>query len=194
MHRATRAMLLSTEMLKARGQLSEAIPQFSKLALEDSDLRSGLLLEQAALCHLALHSPNVRKYAFNLVIAGHRFSKAGLRTHALRCYNHALQVYRGHGWSIAEVCTLLLHPTLSLQTSIYTRLLGYSTCQHMPPFCTHLSSIPVHPHSFYLHFCIFLCLHRTSRAARIWCSRSSGATVFISVYSAKPSMPFDEHC
>ncbi len=113
---ATRAMLFSTEILKARGQLGEAIAQFSKLSLEDSDLRSALLLEQAALCHLAFRStsaqspstgasarPCVRKFAFNLVIAGHRFSRAGLRSHALRCYFDALQVYRGHRWSLAEV-------------------------------------------------------------------------------------------
>ena len=44
---------------------------------QDSDLRSALLLEQAAHCFLRLKQPMPRKYTFHMILAGHRFSKAG---------------------------------------------------------------------------------------------------------------------
>jgi len=60
---------------------------------EDSDLRSALLLEEAAYCFLQASKPGLlRKYAFHMVLAGHRFSKAGQRKHSLRCYQQAYQV------------------------------------------------------------------------------------------------------
>jgi hypothetical protein len=50
---------------------------FSFVHSQDSDLRSALLLEQAAHCFINMKSPMVRKYAFHMILAGHRFSKAG---------------------------------------------------------------------------------------------------------------------
>ena len=47
------------------------------VCLQDSDLRSALLLEQAAHCFINMKNPMVRKYAFHMILAGHRFSKAG---------------------------------------------------------------------------------------------------------------------
>lgn len=44
---------------------------------QDSDLRSALLLEQAAHCFINMKGPMVRKFAFHMILAGHRFSKAG---------------------------------------------------------------------------------------------------------------------
>lgn len=74
----------------------------------------------------------VRKFAFHMILAGHRFSKAGQvkpsscrrlflrpagahplsllfladvwlqRKHALRCYAQAMQVYKDRDWSLAE--------------------------------------------------------------------------------------------
>ena len=88
---ATRATLLSAECLKNRGLYGEAAKQLIRMTSEDSDLRSALLLEQAAYCFI---SPKmVRKYAFHAVLAGHRFSKAGQKKHSLRCYKQAYQVY-----------------------------------------------------------------------------------------------------
>lgn len=69
---------------------------------EDSDLRSALLLEQAAYCFLQLQPPSYRKYAFHIVLAGHRYSKAMQRKHAFRCYKQAYQVFENRGWSLAE--------------------------------------------------------------------------------------------
>ena len=43
---------------------------------QDSDLRSALLLEQAAHCFINMKQPMVRKYSFHMILAGHRFSKA----------------------------------------------------------------------------------------------------------------------
>ncbi|XP_058792250.1 trafficking protein particle complex subunit 8 [Phymastichus coffea] len=97
---ATRATLLSAECLKNRGLYGEAAKQLIRMTSEDSDLRSALLLEQAAYCFI---SPKmVRKYAFHAVLAGHRFSKAGQKKHSLRCYKQAYQVYHDKGWSLAE--------------------------------------------------------------------------------------------
>ena len=44
---------------------------------QDSDLRSALLLEQAAHCYINMETPKVRKYSFHMILAGHRYSKSG---------------------------------------------------------------------------------------------------------------------
>ncbi|MFT7809625.1 trafficking protein particle complex subunit 8 isoform X3 [Arapaima gigas] len=99
---AERCALLSAEILKSQAKYSEAATLLIKMTSEDSDLRSALLLEQAAHCFINMRSPMVRKFAFHVILAGHRFSKAGQKRHALRCYCQAMQVYRGKGWSLAE--------------------------------------------------------------------------------------------
>ncbi|XP_020783321.2 trafficking protein particle complex subunit 8 isoform X2 [Boleophthalmus pectinirostris] len=99
---AERCTLLSVEILKSQGKYAEAATLLIKMTSEDSDLRSALLLEQAAHCFINMRTPMVRKFAFHMILAGHRFSKAGQRRHALRCYCHAMQVYQGRGWSLAE--------------------------------------------------------------------------------------------
>uniref|UniRef100_A0A3Q2EAP7 Trafficking protein particle complex subunit 8 n=1 Tax=Cyprinodon variegatus TaxID=28743 RepID=A0A3Q2EAP7_CYPVA len=99
---AERCALLSAEILKSQGKYSEAATLLIKMTSEDSDLRSALLLEQAAHCFINMRNPMVRKFAFHMILAGHRFSKAGQRKHALRCYSQAMQVYQDRGWSLAE--------------------------------------------------------------------------------------------
>ncbi|XP_022096139.1 trafficking protein particle complex subunit 8-like isoform X2 [Acanthaster planci] len=99
---ATRAVLMSTEILKARGMYAEAAMEFIRMTGEDSDIRSAIFLEQAAHCFINMRQPMVRKYAFHMILAGHRYSKAGQRKHALRAYWQALQVYKGKGWTLAE--------------------------------------------------------------------------------------------
>lgn len=99
---AERCCLLSAEILKSQGKYSEAAALLIKMTSEDSDLRSALLLEQAAHCFINMRSPMVRKFAFHMILAGHRFSKAGQKRHALRCYCQALQVYKGKSWTLAE--------------------------------------------------------------------------------------------
>lgn len=100
---AARGTLISTEALKSKGMYAEAALQFIKMTSEqDSDLRSALLLEQAAHCYIKMRPPMARKYAFHMILAGHRFSKSGQKKHALRSYSQALQVYKGKHWSLAE--------------------------------------------------------------------------------------------
>lgn len=59
---------------------------------EESDLLSALMLEQAAHCFINSKRPLLRKYAFHMTLAGHRYSKAGQRAHSLRSYKQAFQV------------------------------------------------------------------------------------------------------
>ncbi|XP_068449315.1 trafficking protein particle complex subunit 8 isoform X2 [Clinocottus analis] len=99
---AERCALLSAEILKSQVKYSDAATLLIKMTSEDSDLRSALLLEQAAHCFINMRNPMVRKFAFHMILAGHRFSKAGQRRHALRCYCQAMQVYKDRGWSLAE--------------------------------------------------------------------------------------------
>lgn len=49
---ATRCAVLASECLKAANQYTEAALQLIRLTSEDADLRSAVLLEQAALCFL----------------------------------------------------------------------------------------------------------------------------------------------
>ncbi|XP_055532257.1 trafficking protein particle complex subunit 8 [Wyeomyia smithii] len=99
---ATRATLLSLECLKMAKLYNEAAKQLIRMTSEDSDLRSALLLEQAAYCYLLATPPQYRKYAFHSVLAGHRFSKSGQRKHSFRTYKQAYQVFENRGWSLAE--------------------------------------------------------------------------------------------
>ncbi|XP_055625698.1 trafficking protein particle complex subunit 8 [Toxorhynchites rutilus septentrionalis] len=99
---ATRATLLSMECLKAAKLYNEAAKQLIRMTSEDSDLRSAVLLEQAAYCYLLSNPPQYRKYAFHSVLSGHRYSKAGQRKHSFRTYKQAYQVFENRGWSLAE--------------------------------------------------------------------------------------------
>lgn len=100
---ATRVTLCTSDCLKDLGLYGEAAKHLIQMTSEDSDLRSALLLEQASYCFIKSKKPCMpRKYAFHLVLAGHRFSKAGQKRHSLRCYQQAYQVYEGKDWSLAE--------------------------------------------------------------------------------------------
>ncbi|XP_011160627.1 trafficking protein particle complex subunit 8 isoform X1 [Solenopsis invicta] len=134
---ATRATLLSAECLKGRGLYGEAAKQLIRMTSEDSDLRSALLLEQAAYCFIG--PKMMRKYAFHAVLAGHRFSKAGQKKHSLRCYQQAYQVYYERGWSLAADH---IHFTIGRQAAslkqvpeavkAFEKLLNTSSKQHAP--------------------------------------------------------------
>ena len=105
---AIRSTLLSTEVLKHCGEFGEAAMMFIKLTSEESDLLSALMLEQAAHCFINSQRPLPRKYAFHMTLAGHRFSKAGQRSHSLRAYKQAFQVSKGP--SMLCVCLVdILH-------------------------------------------------------------------------------------
>lgn len=99
---ATRATLLSVECLRAAKLFNEAAKQLIRMTSSDQDLPSALLLEQAAYSFLMAQPPQHRKYAFHIVLAGHRYSKCGQRKHAFRCYKQAYQVFENREWSLAE--------------------------------------------------------------------------------------------
>jgi tetratricopeptide (TPR) repeat protein len=101
-HYATRATLLATEMMKTRLLYRAAAAAFIKITSEDSDLKSALMLEQAAHCFLRMSPQSIRKFAFHLILAGHRYSKSFQRRHALRTYGQALEFYQEKSWSLAE--------------------------------------------------------------------------------------------
>lgn len=90
------------ECLKTARQYGEVAKQLIRMTSEESDLRSALLLEQAAYCFLVTQPPMHRKYAFHIVLAGNRYSRAGQRKHAYRCYRQAYQVFQQRQWSLAE--------------------------------------------------------------------------------------------
>jgi tetratricopeptide (TPR) repeat protein len=99
---AVRTTLLHADVLRARGRASEAAEKLLRVTISDpNDLRSALLYEQAALSFLLVKNggAHVRKYALHLVHAGHRFLKAGLKAHGLRCYMSALRVYQDKRWT-----------------------------------------------------------------------------------------------
>jgi hypothetical protein len=73
---ATRTTIVYYELLKARRMWKDIPTALVRMTGEDSDLRSGLFLEQAAHCFLRANKPMVRKYGFHLVMAGHRYGKA----------------------------------------------------------------------------------------------------------------------
>lgn len=81
---------------------TEGARQFIRMTSTDADLMSGLLLEQSAYLFLKSTPSQFRKYAFHVVLAGHRYSKSGQRKHSYRCYRQANQIFQNRGWDLAE--------------------------------------------------------------------------------------------
>ena len=59
--------------LKQQGMFSEAATSYIRMTNELSDLRSAMLLEQAAYCFLLSTPASPRKYGFHIVLAGYRY-------------------------------------------------------------------------------------------------------------------------
>ncbi len=99
---------------------------------EQKDLRSSLLFEQASYCHLlTTPTPQVRKYAFHIILAGYRFTKAGQKEHAVRAYRQGFQIYKDRGWRVAEEHILytlghqaLLMKDYSVAVDLFNQLLS----------------------------------------------------------------------
>ena len=103
---ATRATIYSYERLRSSNLTLDCASQLIRMANDDSDLRSAILLEQAAYCFLKNsiqpHFLLVRKMGFNLIRAGHRFLKCNQKLHALRCYEISSQIYHLKDWHFME--------------------------------------------------------------------------------------------
>ena len=178
---ATRATLLSTECLKGRSLYGEAAKQFIRMTSEDSDLRSALLLEQASYCFLKSTRPHMmRKYAFHIVLAGHRFSKAGQRKHSLRCYKQAYQVINFLPYFLSSFLPSFLH------------------CLLLPCLCMSTALFNAHDVAEWLRICRLLWLPRLQwNLFYEWCNKQgfhdydrglfvSGTTTWISMGSGCP--------
>lgn len=123
--------------VRAQGLFREATVPLMRASYEESPLRAALLLEQAALCYLQASPPLLRKFAFYMVLAGHRYNHAGQRWHAVRAYAAVRAVYRARGWVLVEEH---LHFALGrqvahlghLRTAVdyFVALLG--ACAHQP--------------------------------------------------------------
>ncbi|KAG0255917.1 Trafficking protein particle complex 8 [Actinomortierella ambigua] len=100
---ACRATILYYELLKQKRMYKESPVSLTRMTAEASDLSNGILLEQAAFCYLkSSPRPQLRKFAFHMVMAGHRFYKAGQIEHAYRCYRTAADVYESKGWGLID--------------------------------------------------------------------------------------------
>lgn len=114
---AVRATLFDAMCLKYQGMYLESALSYVRMTNEAKDLRSALLLEQAAYCYLLSNPPLVRKYAFHIILSGYRFSKSGQKKHSSRTYRQGFQVYKDHGWDLSEdhILYTLGHQSLLLK-------------------------------------------------------------------------------
>ncbi|XP_059098222.1 trafficking protein particle complex subunit 8-like [Tigriopus californicus] len=114
---AVRATLFDALCLKFQGLFLEAAGSYIRLTNETKDLRSSLLLEQAAYCYLLASPPSIRKYAFHIILSGYRFSKSGQKRHSSRAYRQGFQIYQGQGWGLSEdhILYTLGHQSLLLK-------------------------------------------------------------------------------
>ena len=117
-------------------RFQESAMSYVRMTNEAKDLRSALLLEQAAYCYLMCNPPLVRKYAFHIILSGYRFSKSGQKKHSSRAYRQGFQVYlmirlgfrfflnqfffqvyKGRGWELSEnhILYTLGHQSLLLK-------------------------------------------------------------------------------
>ncbi|CAH8861945.1 unnamed protein product [Trichobilharzia szidati] len=99
---ALRSTLLNFEALCSRGLYNEAAMALIRLTSDEDDLVSGLLIEQIAHCVLCLKRPMLRKFAFRMALAAHRYSRAKQPHLAIRSYKSAMPIVMGHGWSLLE--------------------------------------------------------------------------------------------
>ncbi|CAH8591436.1 unnamed protein product [Schistosoma curassoni] len=99
---ALRSTLLNFEALCSRGLYNEASVALIRLTSDEDDLISGLLIEQIAHCVLSLKRPMLRKFAFRMALAAHRYARAKQPLLAIRSYKSAMPIVMGHGWSLLE--------------------------------------------------------------------------------------------
>lgn len=101
--RATWAAMLAADACKASGQMKDASVNYLRASEREPGLRGALLLEQAAYTFLKMAPvPQVRKYAFHLVMAGHLYHKCNHNILGVRCYTSGSSVYGQRGWFHVE--------------------------------------------------------------------------------------------
>ncbi|CAB4069174.1 TRAPPC8 [Lepeophtheirus salmonis] len=99
---ALRATLFDALCLRHLGMYEESAKSYIRMTTDAKDLRSSLLLEQAALCYFKCKPPLTRKYAFYIILAAFKYSKSGQKKHSSRAYEKGYEVYKGHNWNLSE--------------------------------------------------------------------------------------------
>ena len=119
---ATRTALLFHEILRDRRLFREAALQLIRVTNSTSELISGLLIEQAALCFFKIPPSGWRrKSAFLTSLAGGWYSKCALPGHATRCVTSASRVYENKRWPLIH--NHLLYTRAQIATSVSDNVL-----------------------------------------------------------------------
>ncbi|KXN68172.1 hypothetical protein CONCODRAFT_19144 [Conidiobolus coronatus NRRL 28638] len=83
---ATRTCFIYFQLFTYLERFNDIPTLLNYLISEESDLRSGLCLEQIAYAYLSMNRPHQRKYAYYLTLAGSRYNRCNQREHAYNCY------------------------------------------------------------------------------------------------------------
>ncbi|GIL54165.1 hypothetical protein Vafri_9740 [Volvox africanus] len=113
---ATRVILLGTAVQTAAGRHRATSDALMRAQSEEENARAGLLLEQSAYSMLSVHPPLVRKFAFQMVLAGIRYICCGQKRIAIHAYRQVLELYLGKKWKYIEEH---LHAVLGVQCVEY---------------------------------------------------------------------------
>jgi len=126
---AVRATLFDGLCLKQQGMFSEAATSYIRMTNELSDLRSAMLLEQAAYCFLLASPASPRKYGFHIVLAGYRFTKTGnCKQHAARLYKQGSMVYSDSTWQLSNQHILYTLGHLKFMLKDFSGAAEYFNC------------------------------------------------------------------
>ncbi|KAG2489318.1 hypothetical protein HYH03_012150 [Edaphochlamys debaryana] len=134
---ATRVIMLCAAVQSAAGRHRAASEALMRAQSEEENARAGLLLEQSAYAMLYARPPLVRKFAFQMVLAGIRYICCGQKRIAIHAYRQVMSLYLGRRWKHIEEH---LHAVLGAQCVEYgdkDRALWHFCalldCAHRPP-------------------------------------------------------------
>ncbi|GIM00051.1 hypothetical protein Vretimale_5119 [Volvox reticuliferus] len=113
---ATRVILLGAAVQTAAGRHRATSDALMRAQSEEENARAGLLLEQSAYSMLYVRPPLVRKFAFQMVLAGIRYICCGQKRIAIHAYRQVLALYLGKKWKYIEEH---LHAVLGAQCVEY---------------------------------------------------------------------------
>eukprot|EP00963_Diacronema_lutheri_P007424 scaffold649_cov347-Pavlova_lutheri.AAC.63 len=99
--------------------------------------KTGVLLESAAYCYVMNHQrPLLRKFVFNIVLAGHKYNQDGHIEHALRCYASVFEIFEESRWGyIKEHVAFMIGKkakALGMAESEAKAFMSLLTCTHAP--------------------------------------------------------------
>lgn len=135
---AVRASLFWARFSACNGFLVDAANVLVQGAgIEGFSGKTGVLLESAAYCYVMNHQqPFLRKFVFNIVLAGHKYNQDGYTRHALRCYASVFEIFEESRWGyIKEHVAFMIGRkakalgNAELEAEAFMSLL---TCTHAP--------------------------------------------------------------